>query len=294
MSDRSDQKISIEKSYSAFYTADNEFCYQRYGKQIRVNPTKIFTSTFKSMNATVEEHEKDGMTRDVVLGNHYSVLNAYFFCDTSEKYIAMLDESEWTFWFNHVNTQLRKVQTSPQWKQDGNLGRNDMLMIGVCYFFFEYSSEFKLLGKSSLQVLKEFFHALASCIDKLTSRLPHSDFIQVFTGICDTFEKTDSTTWKLLEKSGLLAHFLRCSTMPLDDMKFTYSFYTDLIRQFNFIEKEFKVGQPCGDVVRKILAGKEGHSNPDPKVLDFLQAILQLADETQPDEPKGIAFVMLM
>ena len=66
----------------------------------------------------------------------------------------------------------------------------------------------------------------------------------------------------------------------------TYSFYTELTGQFNFIEKEFKAGQPCGDMVRKILAGKEGHSTPDRKVLNFLRTLSQMADKTQLVEPR--------
>ena len=280
--------MPTDESYSTFYTDDKKFCFQTSFSHssprisVIVNPKKIFTSTFKSVNKICKRDPSLSM-----LTLPYFILRAYFKDPISKKYIDMLDESEWKFWFIHVTTQLKKLQTSPQWKQDGKPNRIQVTILMLCYnIFYRHMSKWELYEKS-FQTLKEFFHALANCIDVLTPRLPHENFIEILSGICHTFKKPPrSTKWKVLEKSGLLAHFLRCSTMPLDDMGCTYSFYTELTGQFNFIEKEFKAGQPCGDMVRKILAGKEGHSTPDRKVLNFLRALSQLADKTQLDEPR--------
>ena len=38
-------------------------------------------------------------------------------------------------------------------------------------------------------------------------------------------------------------------------------------------------------MMQKILAGKDGHSNPNPKVLNFLRTLSQLADKTNQDLP---------
>jgi len=285
MSDASHQKIPANKSYSAFYTDDNEFCFQAGVSRICVNPTKIFTSTFKSMNTEVEQ---SGKSRYIALGRHYHVLKAYFSNDASEKYIAMLDETEWKFWFIHVTIQLRKLQTSPQWKQDGNLDTNDTMMFATCPLIFHHAFRLKLFAKESpLQVPRDFFHALASCIDTLTPRLPHREFVRMFTDTCTLLleEDYEITMLKMMEKSGLLVQILRCSTMPLDDMETTYKFYIDLTHQLSFIKKKFKTGQPCNNIIQKILAGDDGHSNPDPKVLNFLQTILKLADKTHQDLP---------
>ena len=284
--DTSEQKMSKDESYSAFYTDDNEFCYQQHGKRICVNPTKIFTSTFESMNATFEKYKKDGtsMTRHDVLCYHYYVLDAYFLDNASEKYIVMLDESEWKFWFIHVSTQLRKLQTSPQWKEDGKEDKHDEIMLDVCCCIFQRKFacqyKFKLFRKSSLQVPTEFFHALASCIDVVRPTIPHIHFVDGFVYLCAIILLLDSdgTMLKMMEKSGLLVHTIRWSTMPLEDMQYTYSFYRMLTREMSLIMKKFKAGQPCGDMVRKILAGKEGHSTPDRKVMNFLRTISQLAD----------------
>ena len=276
MSGTSDQKMPIDDSDSSFYTDDNEFCVQRNGHRICVNPTRIFTSAFE--------------LPVVMLGTYYIIFE-YFSDEASQKYITMLDESEWSFWINHVITQLRKLQMSPEWKQNGELDKNDDVMLIICSFIFlrPYELGMKSSEKSPLRVPKEFFHALTSCIDTLTPRLPHKDFISHVVGICTIFVNNQSNMLKLIEESGLFVQVLRCSTMSLNDMDSTYELYNLLTSHFNFIETKFKPGQPCGDMVRKILAGKEGHSNPDPKVLNFLQTISQLADKIQAlllDDPK--------
>jgi hypothetical protein len=51
-----------------------------------------------------------------------------------------------------------------------------------------------------------------------------------------------------------------------------------------FIKKKFKRGQPCGDVVRAILEGKDGHKKTRPRIVKKLEAIDFFADYLQPSE----------
>ena len=142
--------------------------------------------------------------------------------------------------------------------------------------------------RSHFKFQKSFFHALASCIDVLSPRLPQSDFVEFFIYICGALlegDFVDGTMLKMMEKSGILLHAIRCSTVPLDHTCNILYFYYELSKRLIFIGKKFKAGEPCGDIVRKILAGKEGHANPDPKVLNFLQTISTLADKTNQDVP---------
>ena len=274
MSDASNQKMSKDdESYWGFYTDDNEFCYQDpVSPGVCVNPKEIFTSTFKLIQDTIPRYFESF--------HYYLVLDTYFNDPVSKKYIVMLDESEWKFWFNHVITQLRKLQTSTQWKQDGELDWNDTWMLGMCNRIFDHSNELKL-SERSFQVPDEFFYALASCLDALSPRLPSSDCVQNFVHCAASLvQDSDSTIWKIIEKSGLLVHVIRCSTIPIKTMNMIISFYYQLTKQLNFIRKKFKAGQPCRHIVHKILVGEEGHSNPDPRVLNFLQTISKLANET--------------
>ena len=187
MSGTSDQKMPIDnKSDLSFYTDDNKFRY----RNICVSPTKIFTSTFAKINL-IKENTVRIMTRtrynqtviDDITLIQYALLHEYFSNDASEKYILILDKSEWKFWFIHVITQLRRLQTSPLWKKDGKIDRNDKFMLCVCFRIFFLSYTWKLSEKS-FRVPKEFFYELASCIDTLTPRLPQSDFVHRALDIC--------------------------------------------------------------------------------------------------------------
>ena len=267
-----------QSAYSAFYNDDNEFCYQNRVSRFCVNPRKIFTSTFKSMNTILQQYDRP---RDIELRNHYIVIFDYFRDPVSKPFIAMLDESEWKFWFIHVITHLRKLKTSPEWKQDGELDTLDKVIMGVCVQIFKQAQELNLVSEKSFQVPMEFFREIASCIDTLTPRLPRYESIQILKDICNfpTLAYSDCTGWRIMEKSGLLVQYLRFTTVPTNHMEYTYSTYSQLTKQVSFIKKKFKAGQPCGDMIHKILAGKEGHSSPDPKVLNFLQTLSQLADK---------------
>ena len=275
------QKITIDdESYSAFYINENDFCFQRYGKLICVNPTKIFSSTFNTMNETFTHN------LDIELGKYHTIFR-YFLDDASKKYIAMLDESEWKFWFIHAIIKLRKLQTSPKWKQDGDVDWYDEMMLKIsCFSVLNLTHELKI-SERSFQVPKEFFYALASCIDTLTPRLPKPDIAGIIVHTCQLFVDFDDdddgggdAMWNMIEASGLLVQVLRCSTIPLDNTRFTYRFYYLLTRRLDFIRKKFKVGKPCGDIIHKILAGKDGHSDPDPKVMNYLRTTSKLAEMT--------------
>ena len=277
-------------SYSAFFTDDNEYCFQDSTSKIFVNPTKIFTSTFKSMDGIPLMND-----RDAIIRHHHFVLYSYFGDPASNKYIAMLDKSEWTFWFIHVITEIRKLQTSPKWKRDGNLDPNYYMWLGICLEIYKSALRLKFSQKeSSFEVPRDFYYALTGCIDAVSPRLPHREFVRKFTHICSLILVVDSgdcAMLKMMEKSGLLVQFLRCSTMPLDDMHNVHIFYSNLMNQLSFIQKKFKTGQPCNDIAQKILAGDDGYSNPDPKVLNFLRTILQLAEKARAsqldDQPKN-------
>ena len=277
MSDTSNQKMSKkEPPYWGFYDDDNEFCYEDPLSRICVNPKKIFTSTFKLI--------QDGIPRNFESFEYYLILYTYFKDPVSKKYIVMLDKSEWTFWFNHVITELGKLQTSPRWKQDGEVDFHNTWMLRMCNNILNQSHKLKL-SERSFQVPDEFFYALASCLDALSPRLPSSDCVPNFVN-CVTWLAMDSegTIWNVIERSGLLVHIIRCSTIPLNDETFTTVYYL-LTRQLSLIKKKFKPGQPCRDIVQKILAREGGYSNPDPRVLNFLQTISQLADRTNQDLP---------
>ena len=246
MSDTSNRKKTIDETYSGIYTDDNEFCFEISSSQhLYFNPAAIFTSTLQRTNATCEEHDDDDLPpRDELLEIHYWALRAYFEDPASEKYVVMLDESEWKFWYIHVTIQLRKLKTSPKWKQDGMIDKNDKLMLAICLTIFVRLDDLKL-SERSFKVPKFFFQELASCIDTLTPRLPSSDFFVMIVYICiGSIVCVDSSIGadlKMIEKSGLLVQLLRCSTMPVVDdnidVKNTYSFYTELTKRLSFIQK---------------------------------------------------------
>ena len=213
-----------------YYTDENMFCYEDSLLGMCVYPTKIFTHKFKTVQKI-----QSGMPSCFGIDHYYFVLNTYFDNEASKKYIVMLDESEWKFWFIHVIIQLRKLKTSTQWKEDGELDFNLKVTLDICHLIFDHSNKLELSEKS-FQVPKEFFQELASCIDVLSPRLPNSQSVQKII-LCASLLEKDST-WKIIEKSGLLVQILRCSAMSLDHVGTLHAelfnpFYYQLTKQLS-------------------------------------------------------------
>jgi len=109
---------------------------------------------------------------------------------------------------------------------------------------------------------------------------------------------TSTSTWTMektfrkLESCGMLAQFIRCSTVPPSEEREDlglFKFYEELMHCQVLIKKKFKKGQPCGDLIFNILNGKDGHKDPRTqrgKIMQYLTTIARLADIMQPGEQR--------
>ncbi len=90
---------------------------------------------------------------------------------------------------------------------------------------------------------------------------------------------------KKIENTGLFTQLIRCCTMKyIDsiDAAAVYYCFNELMRCIVLINKKFKIGQPCGDIIRDILSKEDGqHKNLNPKVVTYLQNISQFAEMSQ-------------
>ena len=93
---------------------------------------------------------------------------------------------------------------------------------------------------------------------------------------------------KKLESASFLAQFIRCSTIPnvlkksnKDNARQTH---VNLMSCQVLIRKKFRRDKPCGDIVHKVLMGKDGHTcHRDQTVLNHLKTIQQLVINMEND-----------
>lgn len=84
--------------------------------------------------------------------------------------------------------------------------------------------------------------------------------------------------FKKFEACGLLAQYIRCSTIPQDEDAVAFpirisKFYEDLNNCPVFVKKRFQPSEPCGKVVVDILSGRDGSRVKRPEVMRRLEAI---------------------
>merc|ERR1719469_1044291 len=66
--------------------------------------------------------------------------------------------------------------------------------------------------------------------------------------------------FRRMESCGMLEQFIRCSTVPQPGDHLSVSkAYEELMMCVSFLKKKFKTGEPCGDVVLRIMDGTDGH-----------------------------------
>jgi len=109
----------------------------------------------------------------------------------------------------------------------------------------------------------------------------------IFDGVLSTSHNQFDNPWsaektfKKLEASGILAECLRCMTVPQQafrDVDAHNDRVANMVKALvscpSLLQKKFKKGEPCGDVVCAILEGKDGHRHTPPTVIKLLKGLV--------------------
>ena len=200
--------------------------------------------------------------------------------------ISRLKESEIKSWFDHVISRLEKLGSTQEWELKGELEDVDIIMFNTCFCFLKNTKSLLIAFHTS------FYTELAKFISSIAPKLPCPPVTQSFIYIVNftawrygkDHEKID-LLWKRLESCGILAQFIRCSTMELNygDNSGTYLFYQTLIKNLTILNKLFKRDQPCGVLIDDILAGRDGSERIDPRVKIHLCTIKKLVHSATKD-----------
>lgn len=226
----------------------------------------------------------------------------YFSMDSVAKYGTpqlfrdMVPQSEIEVWLDHVISQLQKKTEDQRWASTGNLEQHDAFILNPCVSMFMHPVPVALaFEKGFFKVVADFIH-----VRKGNGRaLPSTDISDTISLIVSNTAMTcrygfDNpwTAEKIFQKfdaSGILAQFMRCSTVPqtydsvLDDWApGLLKTYDELLTCVLFLEEKIKKGEPCGDTVAAILEGKDGHTTKRPAIIQKLKMIASYAALLQP------------
>ncbi|CAJ1936722.1 unnamed protein product [Cylindrotheca closterium] len=84
--------------------------------------------------------------------------------------------------------------------------------------------------------------------------------------------------FKKLEETGFLEQYLLLESIPTEyGDQFKEKILEYLLSCTAFIRKRFKKGTPCGDIVRTLMEGGDGHSSICQHALPYLQSLFQLS-----------------
>lgn len=199
---------------------------------------------------------------------------------------------EVTSWLNHAATVFHEIAKDPHWIRTGTLIRHDEMVFGTCLYLFNHPLAVVKVFKDNA-----FFAGISALIlarKETFLGLPFALSIELIVNqilACSTniFEWPVEKTFKKLESSGILEHYLLCVAVkqPSDETRSCKEqALHDLQTCVPLIKKRFKQGTPCGDSLRAIL---DGRMVVCPRALPFLQNMLKISDtlaETAVFEPR--------
>lgn len=217
----------------------------------------------------------------------------------SPQVFALIDKAEIESWFDHVNAQLETLHNNALWKQSGKLERHLIKLIATNINLLKHEMVLQVAFE------KSFFKNLAQFIaSREPPLLPCDEIANLVSFIvefaCNTYimihekdvdpQNYVEKIWKKIDSSGLLVQFIRCATVPrIDGISQNTSDKGDeinwivgtLLECMRFVKKKFKLGQPCGDTLQRILEGKDGYQPMDAKIRSLFQNLANLAQIVQ-------------
>ncbi|CAJ1954833.1 unnamed protein product [Cylindrotheca closterium] len=202
-----------------------------------------------------------------------------------------LAEAESKCWLEFAIDEIKKITIKTSWIEQGTLDFDDYAALQSCHEMFSHQVPVSLAFKS------DFFQALTQLLTARqgsTNAFPSNDECRSIIWIVDSAFTTcaEQLSWskervfRKLEKTGILEQALRCSTrtFPLGPDEKIDMFLKELLDELQscpyVLSQCFKIGAPCGDILRAIIAEDDEANEVDPPVINRLHAISYLSDLT--------------
>lgn len=203
----------------------------------------------------------------------------------SRDVIADIAQEEVESWVD-FNTRLLAERSKVH--KNGVVEQIDSTMLNSLAPAMKHQNFLKVVMK------KELFSTLAGYIAvREAPNLPCDDVAESICYIVTTFltnqqhhgnaEWSQEKAMRKLESSGLLAQYIRCTTCPGtwnvehgENMK--GRIYNELTNCSILLRKKLQKGQPCGDVIRNILNGKDGHRNTSQRILTCIRNLVTMVE----------------
>ncbi len=247
----------------------------------------IYVKDITNIRKKTKNEKLSKRDEDLVLKVYYFVGNIAI--HASDEQLDKIHGSEIECWYDYANQRLEQLSTTKKWIQSGAIDKYETFFLGSCNMLIIKIKFLKIaFEKGFYQAFTKFMSALPSTIVACPG-VTTNVFLAVNNSLAcwlSAYGKgfvAMQKCLKMIQDTGLLTQLIRCSTMKWIDShdKAVYYCFNMLMRCFVLINKKFKIGKPCGDMIREILSKKDKYKNLNPKVLIYLQNISKLAEITQ-------------
>jgi hypothetical protein len=201
----------------------------------------------------------------------------------------------------HLVENFQQIARDPTWIQAGEMKRHHqrLLVIPVTYFMHQNFVK-RVLVSAFFPAFAEIFAALQSpVLCKVHQYVIDNMLLTVYNLFCnkDDFknnmqllEATGVDDMQLLEATGVLGQFIRLCAFTDHEYQSAVVWVLGLVSQCTvLLEKKFKSGKACGDILNSSLSGEDGYSGKrNEAVLSQLLNLQKLATMAEKkDFPSG-------
>jgi len=234
----------------------------KYISNVIEDANKIRTKSRKKKNSSTNGDKLNSSDKQL-LTYTYFLIDSLAQNGSQDLFASNIQNDVLELWLDHTMNELVVRSKDTKWHTTGNLAKHDNFLLVHCIPMFMHKAPTELaFEKGFFRVLAEFIASrkdpLLPCEDIADSvcLLCGNAFISIaYQGGVFNSEKVI----KKFESSGMLAQFIRCSTISQQcDSACVVKFYEELMLSSALIQKKFKKGEPCGDVVYSILNGRSG------------------------------------
>lgn len=277
-----------------------------YVQSLKLQPYSLIIDKCKGLRATMDVSGAQDRCEDDL--QHYYIIAFFVGRETSQGVFSGIPQSEIKCFLNYCTDTFTFLSQDKHYRRTGIISRYEVTLL------YAISVHMQRVGFLSLALQRNgLCQALANfCAVRKGGDLPCKTVSDGILKIVDLGAQTAvlardelhiHTYFKKLAKTGLLGQALRCLTKPVQDqvaMSEHLKVFDLLARCTAVLGQSIKAGTLCGDLVRDIVAGKEGFTGKrDERVTDLLKCLSKIADlvrlpETKPESCRncGLAYLL--
>jgi hypothetical protein len=228
--------------------------------------------------------------------------------NSSVEVFCLVEESQLECLISYACEIFSKITKDKKWRKTGVLQKYDQELLQALTASMWQLSFVALCIAMENDAERDLLAILAQlCAARDKTKMPCPKFTESIFGIVNAYFRLSlvmdgselESIFKKLEATGILGQVLRCiakQNADPDDLRNHLLFLDNILQCSELVKGKFKPGQPTGDILAAIIAGKDGYKgSPNKGVMNRLENLQKMSSKSTEKvgelNPEGNCFV---